>query len=1049
MAAELTLLPEVSFRGREITAPRLRGLLALLADNLRTGCSTGRLVDGLWPDVQPANPTKALQILVSRARAQLGADVIASTPTGYRLALAVDEVDAAAIQHRAAAAAEHLRADDPVAALADAEAGLALWDGTGADGPVGDPLVELRAGRIGAHRALVRSRALALSRAGRAGDAVEALTGLVRQYPRDEELLAALLRSEAATAGPAAALARYDTYRRMLRDDLGADPGAALQAVHQQLLRDEAPPVRNGVPHEPNPLLGRDADIEAVTRLLRTSRVTSIVGPGGLGKTRLAHVVSRRAEYPVVHLVALAGVTHDEDVASEVASVLGAREARRTPAGAFAACAELLPRIVDALGAYPALLVLDNCEHVLEGAAELVQALVAMTAELRILTTSRAPLGLSSESVHLLPELDEATTAELFEQRARAARAGVDLPPDAVAELCRNLDGLPLAVELAAARTRVMSVAEIAKRLDDRFALLRGGARDAPQRHRTLHAVVDWSWNLLDPAGQAALRALSICPGGFTADAARHLLGADAEFVLEDLVDQSLLKVVDTPAGARFRMLETVREFSASHREAAGETERVLGGFVAWTREFALAHRDALFGSDPAPVLERVRLEQDNLLHGLRHGLGTGDGATVAAIGALLAGLWLLDSDYPRLATLTEETAWTLSHFRPGPELVEAARAVAAVGTVCTFMLEGPRAVRPLVTLRRLPPAPPDTLPRALAAVLLAAPRVTSPDHPALQELCDSDAPLLAGLANGAAAHLWENQGDLERALACARRTLEAFAAPTAEWMQMAGHSRVGELCLQLERGAEALHHLTAAFDLLLGLGLSAEAFGLRWGIIAANMQVGAVDEAERWWGPAAEDGPRAALRVDLGARAEILLARGEVDEGLRVWRQAVEQLRNTESPAGADVLGLMPWSLENHAAAVVAHVQHSRLDLVEGIVDELPHVVSALLADPMVKPLYLADYFPICGALLLALGMAALARGDTRSGVRMVALAERFRYAKGFQPTMSSARARRAAEHADRPAYDDAVSSYAGLGRHELRAAAQAVLGARTPERH
>ena len=228
-----------------------------------------------------------------------------------------------------------------------------------------------------------------------------------------------------------------------------------------------------------------------------------------------------------MHVVELAGVASDGDVAAEVASALGVGEDGGNPAGRRSGPPGVAAAgIVTALGPGPALLVLDNCEHVVRSAADLVHALVSLTKDLRVLTTSRAPLGLSSESVYLLPELDLATTAELFRQRARAARPDADLPADAVRELCGRLDGLPLAAELAAARVRVMSVAEIARRLDDRFAVLRGGARDAPQRHRTLHAVIDWSWNLLDPAGQAAMRALSVFPGGFTADAARHLLGA-------------------------------------------------------------------------------------------------------------------------------------------------------------------------------------------------------------------------------------------------------------------------------------------------------------------------------------------------------------------------------------------------------------------------------------------------------------------------------------------------------------------------------------------
>ncbi|MCP3819426.1 hypothetical protein NLX86_15320 [Streptomyces sp. A3M-1-3] len=590
--------------------------------------------------------------------------------------------------------------------------GLALWGGgrgsgggaIHADAIPDGPVSALRAERAPTYRSLMRVRALALARLGRRAEAVEPLTTLVRELPRDEEVLLELLRSEAATAGPSAALATYDSYRRTLRDELGTDPGPALQAVHQELLQGEAPAVRRGVPHEPNPLLGRDADIAAVAELLRTSRVTSIVGAGGLGKTRLAHVVSREAEQRVVHMVALVGLTSDGDVVGEVASVLGVGESLRTPVSHFAIPTDVLTGIVGALGPGPALLVLDNCEHVIRGVAELVHALVSMTRDLRVLTTSRAPLGISSESVYSLPELNLPTTVELFEQRARAARPGVELPAETVAELCRHPDGLPLAAELAAARVRVMSVGEIARRLQDRFALLRGGARDAPQRHRTLHAVVDWSWNLLDPAGRAALRALSVFPSGFTADAAQQLLGADESSgglpgelpaglavglpggsdvlqVLEDLVDQSLLKVTDTASGTRFAMLETVREFSTARRAEAGEDDRVTGQFMAWARDFGAAHHDALFGPDPFASWEGIRAEQDNLVQALRLGLARGDGATVAATTAVLGTLWTTEANYTRLVPLTEDTGPLLSHFRPGPDLVEVTRTAAVMCT--------------------------------------------------------------------------------------------------------------------------------------------------------------------------------------------------------------------------------------------------------------------------------------------------------------------------------------------------------------------------------
>ena len=1057
MTTELTLLSRVAYRDQEITGPRLRGLLALLAGDLRTGCSTARLVEGLWPDEQPENPAKALHVLVSRARAQLGSDVIASTPTGYRLSLRENQVDTSAVLLSASASARCSRAGDHAAALAHAEAGLALWEGAASgDAGLDDPVSGLREERASTYRSLVRARALALSRLGRHAEAAEALTDLVGEHPRDEEVLLELLRSEAATVGPSAALARYEAYRRSLRDELGTDPGPALQALHQQLLQGTSPVVRRGVPHEPNPLLGRDDDIAAVASLLRTSRVTSIVGAGGLGKTRLAHVVSRRAEQRIVHLVALAGVTTDDDVVSEVASALGAGEVRRTPASQLAIPTDVLTGIVNALGPGPALLVLDNCEHVIRGVAELVRALVSMTQDLRVLTTSRAPLGLSSESVYLLPELDLPTAVKLFEQRSRAARPGADLPADLVEEVCRHLDGLPLAVELAAARVRVMSVAEIARRLDDRFALLRGGARDAPERHQTLHAVVDWSWNLLEPAERAAMRALSVFPGGFTADAAGQLLRggttSDVSRVLEHLVNQSLLQVVDTPTGTRFRMLETVREFSTAHREAAGETDRVVGGFLSWARDFGVSHHESLFGADPFSPAERIRAEQDNLVQALRYGLAHADGGTVAATYAVLGGLWIIESSYARLATVAEEAVRVLSHFRPGPDLVEVTRTALTLCTAFTFLLQGPRAVRSLVALRRLPPAPPNTLVRATAIVLGAVPE----DRSALIELCDSDEPLVAGAANGIASYLWENQSDPDGALKSAERMLEAFENRGVPWMWALAHCRVAELCLQVEQGAEAQRHLRAALPVLEKLGVWSDVVGIWWWMVLTSLQIGAVDEAEHWLeqtAPHRADEPVGALTYGLGVRAEILLARGEVEAGLRLWRRAVDLLANADGPIFDIDLDpdQEPWALEARAVAVVAHAQHGRLDLVEETAGELPHRLSTMLTNPVATPPTYFMELPICGALLLALAMADAQRGErtgderaSRSGARMIALAERFRFLRGFQPTMSSVRARHAAEQADRSAYDDAVASYADLGREELRAAALSALQAR-----
>jgi hypothetical protein len=238
-------------------------------------------------------------------------------------------------------------------------------------------------------------------------------------------------------------------------------------------------------------------------------------------------------------------------------------------------------------------------------------------------------------------------------------------------------------------------------------------------------------------------------------------------------------------------------------------------------------------------------------------------------------------------------------------------------------------------------------------------------------------------------------------------------------------------------------------------LGAWSDVTGLQWWMVLANLQVGAVDEAEHWLeqtAPPRADEPVGTLTYGLGVRAEILLARGEVEAGLRLWRRAVDLLTNAEGRIfGIDMdPGQEPWTLEAEAVAVVAHAHHGRLDLVVELSRELPHRLSTLLTSPARQPPYLVE-FPLCGALLLALAMVDLDRGAragderaTRSGARMVALAERFRFLRGFQPTMSSTRARHAARRADQSAYQDAVSSYADRGPEELRAAALATLRAR-----
>jgi predicted ATPase len=782
--------------------------------------------------------------------------------------------------------------------------------------------------------------------------------------------------------------------------------------------------------------------------------VTSIVGPGGLGKTRLAYAVARRAALRTVHLVALSGVTDDGDVAAEVAATLGVGEAGTGPVAALAVTPDPVAAIVNAIGRGPVLLVLDNCEQVIRGVADLVGGLVAAARELRVLTTSRTPLGLSSEAVHPLSELSLPTAVELFTQRARAARPGMALPPDEVAEVCRHLDGLPLAVELAAARVRAMSVAELARRLDDRFGLLRGGPRDAPQRHHTLHAVVDWSWHLLRPDGQAAFRALSVFPGGFTAAAAGRLLRVDDPFpVLEHLVDHSLLKVEETPDGVRFRMLETVREFGAARRDEAGERDRVIEAFLGWAREFGLAHDESLLRAAPFATATLIRAEQDNLVAALRAALARTDAATVAATTAVLAGLWTLDTNYTRILALADETEWTLSHYRPEPDLVAATRTAAVLCLVHTLMIEGPRATRSLATLRRLPPAPTDTLIGAMATVLVAI-REVNADPAVLPALCTHPAPLVAGFANCLASYVHEQAGQPEVALAAARRMLAVVTHRPIRWIQVGALSRVGELCMLTERAEEARRHLIEALELLADDGPWRDRLQIRWSLVLISLALGEVDEAEHWLRLATDGGSDDRYGMgafEIGIRAEVSLAQGDVDDGLRRWREALAQLAAPMDPLiWSGPAAEAPWFLEIQAAALAAHARQGRLDLVPELAADLRRKATALLARPIANPPVFLVQLPVCGALLLAAAMVDLDRGRRTgdavafaSGARLVALAERFGYVRNFQPTMSSEAARQAAVSADRAAYDAACASYATLDHHELRLAAVAALAA------
>ena len=426
------------------------------------------------------------------------------------------------------------------------------------------------------------------------------LETLARDHPLRERIRGQQVRALYAAGRQADALAAYEDVRRRLAEELGVDPSPALQEIHLRVLRATPEPRaavgRTNVPAQFTSFVGRDDDLAAVTALLDRHRLVTLVGPGGAGKTRLAAETAVRVldRFPGgTWLAELAPIT---DAAQVPQAVLGAHRAGRTRcAGSSRGQADALTLLVDLLADRRALIVLDNCEHLIDAAARTAAELLARCPQLRILATSREPLAITGEALAPvaplgLPPSDAAPeqalafpAVRLLADRAAAVRpgfAGGRRHGRPVVEICRRLDGMPLAIELAAARMRSLPVTEVAARLDDRFRLLTGGSRAALPRHQTLRAVVAWSWDLLTDAEAALADRVAVFPGGVSPDAAEVVCAggpvqpADVPDLLAALTDKSLLQQLPG-VEPRYRMLETLREYGTERLAAAGEVAAV------------------------------------------------------------------------------------------------------------------------------------------------------------------------------------------------------------------------------------------------------------------------------------------------------------------------------------------------------------------------------------------------------------------------------------------------------------------------------------------
>jgi predicted ATPase/DNA-binding SARP family transcriptional activator len=662
---------ELVVDGRRVAlaAAKPRALLAILLLHANESISGDRLIEELWAGHPPASAKKTLQTYVSRLRGALGEEVLLTRPAGYELRVESESLDL----HRFERLVAEAREADPEGAARKLRAGLALWRGPPLADFVYEPFAQAEIARLDELRLIALEERIDADLAlGQRGVLVAELERLVTEHPLRERLRGQLMLALYGSGRQAEALAVYRQGRQLLVEELGIEPSPALQQLEGAILRHEAvleprqepeqkalaPPAARPhaakLPRQLTSFVGRAAELAAVQALLQRPdvRPLTLTGPGGAGKTRLAieAATKLRARSPGgVFFADLSPLREPALVAASIAEAVGLRELSPTSA-AESLAAHLRDRKV--------LLVLDNFEHLL-GAAPLVEKLLNSASELKLLVTSRAPLGLAREYTYPVPPLGlpvastdlqglaQVEAVALFLERAQSARPGFALTEanaDALAELCVRLDGLPLALELAAARVSLLSPRSILARLGRWLDLLKTSAPGVPERHRTLRAAIEWSYELLSQQEQALFTSLGVFVGGFTVEGAEAVaegLELDVLDGVETLLRASLLRaerlVQDEP---RFGMLETIRAYALERMSQQANADELRRRHATFYLGLAEQAEPELCGRRQGAWLERLDAEQSNLRAGLAWAADSGDADIGLRLGAALWRFW-------------------------------------------------------------------------------------------------------------------------------------------------------------------------------------------------------------------------------------------------------------------------------------------------------------------------------------------------------------------------------------------------------------------------
>lgn len=615
-----------------LRAPKLRTLLAYLLLHRRQTVSVDRIADALWQDRPPASAANLVHGYVRDLRRALGPTLIRTVPGGYWL----DDDGCTVDFDRFTELARTCRYRDA----------LALWQGDALAEWADQPWAQVVATRLEEERLVALERGIAVDLDhGMAAEVVGELSSLVAQAPLRERPRALLITALYQSGRQAEALQAYLAARRTLVEEIGIEPGPELRALESAVLAQDpsltpASGRVNGVPLLPTAIIGRDSELEHLQTLLARARLVTVTGPGGVGKTSLAVEAAREASeaYADVWVAELASARTKEQVVATIAGTL--RLAR--PAGATPEA------IVDYLRARRGLLVLDNCEHIVDPVAALASVLLRACRQLAVLATSRETLQIAGEHVVQLGGLATEASVALFAARARSANPAVVLDEDAVRRVVEKLDGLPLAIELAAARAVSLTVEQIEAGLSAPLELLTTNSRDADPRHATMRAVIGWSHDLLPEPGRAALAQLSVFAGSFTLDAAQSVLGEDALVRVERLLARCLLtRCPDVARQARYRMLELMRQYAQEQADAT-TLDEARRRHLAYHAGLSDSLAQSLLTRDAPSVAAVARACVDDLREAVRLALDTAD----PDAGRMVANLywpWFLDG---RLAEL-------------------------------------------------------------------------------------------------------------------------------------------------------------------------------------------------------------------------------------------------------------------------------------------------------------------------------------------------------------------------------------------------------------